>query len=158
VNLNVLVKQFFNENNYNQLADRIAIVRPDGNIIYSNAKDSLESSSIGALVSGVWQAAESLNSIITNESQTYDFRLAFDTTENGLYILPIQIMGESYYVCSIFKDEVNPAKLKRNMRLLKENLEVFLSEYKEVINNRNDYLFSEITDEEMDNLFSFNRV
>jgi hypothetical protein len=158
LNLNLLVKQFFNENDYNKISSRLALVRGDGIIIYSNAEDSFESSSIGALVSGVWQAAESLNSIISNNNEDFDFRLAFDTTENGLYILPIDVLKETFYICSIYKEEVNPAKLKRNLRLLKENLEVFLSEYKEEISTRNDYLFSNITDAEMDNLFKFNRV
>jgi hypothetical protein len=153
-----MVKQFFNENGYDKISSRLALVRADGIIVYSNSSDSFESSSIGALVSGVWQAAESLNSIISNDNEAYDFRLGFDTSENGLYILPINILKESFYICSIYKEEVNPAKLKRNLRLLKQNLEVFLSEYKEEISTRNDYLFSNITDVEMDNLFKFNRV
>ena len=155
-NLNLLVKQFFTENDYDKLASRIVVVRNDGINIYSNTANDFETSSIGALVSGVWQAASSLSKMTNNKVKQENFRLSFDTTLDGLYILPLRILGEVYFICALFTDEDNPAKLKRYVRLLRDNLEVYLRELTFDENkNREGYLFSEITDSEMDNLFSF---
>ena len=167
MNVNVLIKQFFTENEYHKIADRLVVLRSDGINIYSNIEDRFEASSIGALVSGLWQAAESLSSLLKSNHDYYDFRLGFDTSSDGLYVLPFKMMGKTFYICSIYKDSENPGKLKRNIRLLKENLEIYVSSFKvskdakidvNRTNNkseRNEFLFDAISDEEMDRLFAF---
>lgn len=166
MNVNKLIKQFFIENDYHRIADRIVVLRGDGISIYSNIEDQYESSSIGALVSGLWQAAESLSSMLKKDDQFIDFRLAFDTTSDGLYVVPFKMMGKIFYLCAIYSDTDNPGKLKRHIRLLKDNLEVFVSEFKlnkpvNKINKeekgmaRSGFLFESISDEEMDKLFAF---
>ena len=117
MNLNLLVKQFFNENEYNKISDRLVVIRQDGITLYSNYDNKFEESSIGALVSGLWQAAESLSSLLKSGQDFFEFRLGFDTSSDGLYVLPFHIMDGTYYICSIYKDSQNPAKLKRNLRL-----------------------------------------
>ena len=159
VNLNLLVNQFFTENEYDKLASKMVVVRNDGINVYSNIENSFETSSIGALVSGVWQAASSLSSMTRDQAEQDEFRLSFDTSLNGLHILPLRILGEIYFICAIFSEEENPAKLKRYIRLLRDNLEVYLSELSYDDNqNREGYLFTNISDSEMDNLFSFGGV
>ena len=162
MNLNGMVKQFFDENAFGLLADRITVIRYDGICVYSNVKDDFESASICALVSGLWQAAKSLNSLVGANQNFYNYRLGFDTTENGLYVLPFKFKEEEYFICGIYKDTANPAKLKRNLRLLKENLEVFMqaiaADYKADKRDRSGYLFTDISDSEMDSLFDFSRV
>lgn len=159
MNLNLLVEKFFKENDYDRIADKLVVMRHDGINVYSNCNDQFEASSIGALVSGLWQAAESLSSLLKNTNEFYEFRLGFDTTSDGLYVLPLTIMDSTYYICAIYKDTNNPAKLKRNLRLLNNSLELFLSEFSlDAEENRKGYLFTDISDSEMDNLFSFGGV
>ena len=154
--LNAIMKQFFDENEFQYLSDRIAIIREDGISLYSNSGNDFESATISALVSGLWQAAKSLNSLVETKDDFLDFRMAFDSSSNGIYILPFQLRSEEYYFCSIYKDRANPAKLKRDVRLLKENLEVYLSSIeleKESPSGREGYLFKDISDEEIDRMF-----
>ena len=156
MNLNTLVSRFFDEENYGKLAEKIVVLRSDGISVYSNIEDNFEAASIGALVSGVWQAAESLSGFLKSDNNFYEFRLGFDTTADGLFILPLKILNKRYYICAIYKSVDNPAKLKRNISLLKNNLELYLSELSiDAEENRKGYLFDNISDDEMDRLFSF---
>jgi hypothetical protein len=61
MNLNLLVKQFFNENEYNKISDRLVVIRQDGITLYSNYDNKFEESSIGALVSGLWFVCSSFS-------------------------------------------------------------------------------------------------
>jgi len=156
MNLNATIKKFIHENNFQKLSERIVIIRYDGISIYSNAQDDFESATICALVSGLWQAAKQLNTLIDNDNDFFEHRLSFDTTANGLYILPIKIFKEEYFVCSLYKDISNPAKLKRDLRQLKEKLELHLEGVVvEQKIDRSGYLFKNITDEEIDKIFEY---
>lgn len=156
MNLNALIKKFIQENNYQTLSQRFVVIRHDGISIYSNAEDDFESASICALVSGVWQAAKSLNSLVDSENSFYNHRLSFDTSSTGFSVLPIKIMDEEYYICSIYKDVSNPAKLKQQMRVFKDKLENYLlnNSFENQV-DRSGYLFKNITDEEIDKIFEY---
>ena len=135
----------------------------DGITIYSNVKNDFESASASALVSGLWQAAKSLNSLVTSQNEFFDFKLSFDSSENGLFILPFLLNKQEYYLCTIYKDVVNPGKLKRDMRLIKENLEVYLEDFafdgaSQGRAGKESFLFKDITDEEIDRLFDYGEV
>lgn len=156
MNLKDLISTFFKEENYDRLAERVVVMRHDGISIYSNTDDSHQTASIGALVSGLWQAAESLSSFIKDKNNFQEFRLSFDTSESGLYVLPFLVKEQTYYLCSIYKDVQNPGKLKRHLITLRSSLEVYLSDFSfDSEENRKGYLFNEISDDEMDRLFSF---
>ena len=94
MNLNKIVDQFFRENEYNKISDRVLVLRYDGICVYSNQADNFETSSICALVSGAWQAAESMASLLKKKRDFLDFRFSFDTSSDGLYIVPFNIMGK----------------------------------------------------------------
>lgn len=165
MNINLFIKQFFIENEYQKLANRVVVLRGDGIDLYSNIEDKFETSSICALVAGLWQAAKSLSSFISTNNDFFEFRLGFDTSSSGLYVLPFNFRENEYYICAIYKESDNPALLKRHLRLLKQNLETFLSaiEFEPKVNKstsiqREGYLFNNITDEEMDKLFSSSRM
>lgn len=160
MSLNQIVKQFFVENQFDQLAQRISVVRNDGVIVFSNTTDFNESYSIGALVGGLWQAAETLNSIVTKGSDVLDFRLGFDTSDSGIYVLPLEINKTNYYICAIYKDICNPAVLKKSLRNLKDTLSFYLREVSMQSSpiSRRGYLFENITDEEMDKLFKYAEI
>ena len=63
MNLTTLVKEFFIENEFNMISNRVALVRNDGTVLFANSLNSMESANIGALASGIWQAAQSLSLI-----------------------------------------------------------------------------------------------
>lgn len=159
MNINTVVKQFFVENDFHKLASKMAVVRHDGVIVYSNTENFNESYSIGALVGGLWQAAEALNSLVSEQSNIFDFRLSFDTTERGIYVLPFILNKSTYYICAIYKDMNNPAVLKNTLRNLKDTLSFYLDEMIEApVKTRDGYLFTDITDDEMDRLFNLKRI
>src|SRR5690554_6414620 len=157
MNLSALIKDFFIESEFDRVSEKVAIVRTDGTVLYSNSANSFEASNIGALASGIWQAAESLASLVNEPRDGY--RLAFDTSSDGIYLLPLSLGERSCYLCCIYKDLLNPGKLKQNMRNLSFLLEAFvrvesLREESEVqTSGKEGYLFENITDEEMDQLF-----
>lgn len=161
MNLNLLVKQFFIENDFHLIADKVSLIRYDGITLFSNSNNDFDSASTSALVAGLWQAAKSLNQLVSSEEGFYDFRLSFDTTNKGLLILPLQINLQEYFLCAIYKNAVNPGKLKRNIKLVKENLETFLKDFdfkSQPEEGRQTYLFKDISDEEIDHLFEFGGV
>ncbi len=160
MNFNALVKDFFEENEFDRLSDKVAVLRSDGTVLYCNSKDSFEASNIGALASGIWQAASSLSNLVNKSDEESCFRLAFDTTSEGIYILATNLGGIDCYLCCIFKDQLNPGKLKQNMRNIGFLLEAYMREESlrlqstvRAKNVRTGYLFENITDEEMDRLF-----
>jgi predicted regulator of Ras-like GTPase activity (Roadblock/LC7/MglB family) len=138
----------------------IMLVRQDGLVLYSNVEKSLNKHSFGALVGGVWQAAETLSNLV--ESETDDiFRLNFGTSSKGIYILPVSHGKDSLYLSLIFKDEVNPAKIRYQMQNVRSDIQFGLDQIKpqrkEKKVERKGFLFSNITDAEMDQLFNITR-
>lgn len=159
MNVNSIVKQFFVENDFHKLADKVAVVRNDGVVVYANTDNFNESHSIGALVGGLWQAAEALNSLVSNDTDIFDFRLSFDTSAQGIYVLPFILNSNTYYICAIYKDVNNPALLKNNLRNLKTTLSYYLDDIAVTpVVERDGYLFKDISDEEMNNLFNLKRI
>lgn len=149
----VKIEHFFEQLAVTDKLD-ISVVRQDGIQLYSSHKDKLDATSIGALAGGVWQAAESLMAL-SGGSKLDEHRLSFDTSSSGVYILTLKAQREKLYLVGIYKDSLNPAILKQKLRVLHFRLEEYLNADIEEINNRNGFLFENITDEEMDNLFSF---
>ena len=157
MNLNSHLKDFFFENEYDRLAEDISIIRKDGIPVFSNRGKA--SVTIGALISGLWQASESLSTQVTDHHSFKEFRLAFDSTDQGVYVLPLEIFNETYFLSAIYKKERNPGKLKNQMRLIKSNIEIYMSSFKRTKNNnREGYLFEDITDEEIDRMFEASNV
>ncbi|MDD0854671.1 hypothetical protein HBN50_16275 [Halobacteriovorax sp. GB3] len=137
----------------------IIFARRDGVPLYSQSSfsDDIEKDSIGALVSGVWQAARSLVDFLPADDESDIFRLSFDTSSRGIYLLPVMHKGDEYQLGIIYRNMVNPGAMKSKLRIIRNELELFLDE---VFNGeeeslKEDYLFEDITDDEMDNLFSF---
>jgi hypothetical protein len=138
----------------------IFLCRNDGVIIFSQSglSSSLDESAIGALIAGVWQAAGALTSFIPSAGIEDFFRLSFDTSSRGVYVLPVKaIDGREYYFGSIYYDAVNPGLLKSKFRSLRDDLEGFVSTLT-ICGDKEDkstFLFDNITDNAMDQLFSF---
>jgi hypothetical protein len=139
---------------------RLFVTREDGITIYDSVQNNT-TTSVAALVSGVWQASEALMNLVYKQNQVMDFRLAFDTSAQGIYLFPFLLSGKRYFLGAIYSDCVNPGQLKRQIAMIKEEMElVFKTEpsKKVVSTNRQGYLFQDISDEEIDRLFSLGGI
>jgi hypothetical protein len=133
-----------------------ALVRKDGMSLYANHD---QGTTIGALASGIWQAALALTRF-TDDADEKIFCLSFDTSSTGVYILPIQFKREMLYIAALFKNEVNVGKVKYNLKRLQAELQRFMDTQLElvnsepVVNEREGYLFENISDAEINTLFN----
>jgi hypothetical protein len=158
-NLPKLAEEFFTE-----VADvthlrnsSLFLCRSDGVPLYvkNELSSEFDSSSVGALLGGVWQAARAMASFIPSSNDEDVFRLSFDTSDKGIYIVPIKLGNEEVYLGMIYFGEVNPGMIKSKLREMSWRFSEFwsmteFSSFDKVDNS----LFNNITDDEMDNLFS----
>ncbi|MDD4974439.1 MAG: hypothetical protein PHY93_08800 [Bacteriovorax sp.] len=166
-NIPKYVETFFKSCEIDEKLNRYSffLIRYDGVVLYhnNNLGNSLSKSSIGALLGGVWQAARALADFIPKKESKEGYRLSFDTSSQGVYIVPITIGVEELYLGLIYHDEVNPGLIKNKMREMATSFGEFLEqELKESFGKNqvrtkenNDFLFGDITDSEMDRLFAF---
>ncbi|MEI8345930.1 MAG: hypothetical protein WCG27_00575 [Pseudomonadota bacterium] len=156
------LEKFFDENftRFDLENVNIFFCRPDGVLLYrkQTLTDSLSENSIGALLGGVWQAAQALASFLPQSSLPEIFRLSFDTSSQGIYILPVRWKKKDYYLAIIFHNEDNPGAIKLRLREFSNKLTEYLE--KEAVDSsrtkgEDGFLFRNITDEEMNKLFAF---
>jgi hypothetical protein len=107
----------------------------------------------------VWQASEALVSIAHPAKDVMEFRLAFDSSSRGIYLFPFNINGKRYFLGALYLDCLNPGQLKHQVSQLKEELDRYFIEHSapQVVqksHSRNGFLFNDISDEEIDRLFS----
>ena len=143
-----------------EIQARIFLTREDGIMVHDSQTDHT-SQSVCALVSGVWQASEALMGLTGPEQDIMEFRFSFDTSSQGVYLFPLRIQGKKYFIGAIYNNCLNPGWLKRQITILKNKInEVDLAdEFNSKItatiqNDRQGYLFNNISDDEMDRLFS----
>jgi hypothetical protein len=136
---------------------RLFVTREDGITIYDSIQNNT-TTSVAALVSGVWQASEALMGLVYKQSDVMDFRLGFDTSSQGIFLFPFSLSGKRYFLGAIYNECLNPGQLKRQIALIKEEMErLFINEpipKKSVVSKRQDFLFQDISDAEIDRLFS----
>jgi len=146
----------------NLLGARLFVTREDGITIYDSVQNNT-TTSVAALVSGVWQASEALIGLVHKEQEGMDFRLGFDTSSQGIYLFPLQLKGKRYFLGAIYHNCINPGLLKRQVSLIKEEMDrlfnhAFVDEEETDVVTRGGYLFQDISDEEMDRLFSLGGI
>ncbi len=131
--------------------DSVSLIRNDGIVLYSSVEDKFKIQTIGALVSGVWQASKALSNL-AGSSELSEYRLSFDTSDSGIYIIPVTIDGTEFYLSVLYNSLKNPAIIKNQLRAIRNSLVEKVSTSK-ISLKRNGFLFENITDGEMDNLF-----
>lgn len=159
-------KKFFED--YSDI-DRLShcslfMCRQDGMLVYHNngLGDQVDKNSVGALLGGIWQAAQALTNFLPQQDDMDSYRLSFDTSSQGVFIQPLIIQETPYYLGLLYNDEINPAQIKSKLRILMINFKKYLDQEIEGLDvgssestNNDEYLFSDISDAEMDRLFSF---
>ena len=145
----------------NGIKARLFVTRDDGITIYDSVQNKT-TNSVAALVSGLWQASEALMGLVSEDNQIMEFRLGFDTSSQGIYLFPFMLSGKTYFLGAIYTDCLNPGQLKRQISMIKNEMELFLEASpalkSNLITTRQGYLFQDITDAEMDRLFSLGGI
>src|SRR6476620_12571484 len=75
---------------------RLFVTREDGITIYDSVQNQT-TTSVSALVSGVWQASEALMGLVHPNQDVMEFRLGFDTSSQGIYLFPFTISKKKYF-------------------------------------------------------------
>ena len=139
----------------NEIDSTLILVRQDGVVVFEQDNDlsADHKQSLGALMAGAWQAAQAMTDFFPGHDHNY-FRLGFDTSNSGIYILPVEAASEKFYIGLFFKNETNPAILKNKLRNLSHQIVEELGVYFEARESLDKPLFENITDDEIDNIFS----
>lgn len=143
---------------------RLFVTREDGITVYDSVQNQT-TTSVAALVSGLWQASEALMGLVNSEADVHEFRLGFDTSAQGIFLVPLDILGKRYFLGAIYTDLTNPGQLKRRVAMIKEEMDrtfekktaapAPLKKLKvPIVEAREGFLFKDITDEEIDRLFA----
>ena len=160
VKINEALEHFFK--NYEKLerSVRLFVFREDGLILYqTSVVENKTASSCGALMGGTWQAAMTLVSFIGgSKRKPDDYRLSFDSSSEGVHIIAAgQYENYQLYLGGIYAQQVNPAPLKNKIKNLNFKLRACIDELSvKQAGHRTEenYLFSNITDSEIDAMFA----
>ena len=156
-NIESVIQEFFREySGLDTLVNSGLIVcRQDGIPLYSfkSLETEFDSDTAGALIAGVWQASSVLSQFIPTQSED-DFRFNYSTSSKGIYITKISGSFEDIYLSLVYFDVDNPAKLKSRVRLIESKLTDFIESH--LSENKNDevFLFDDLSDTEVDDLFA----
>ena len=154
-------KSFFDrylvESNFGECS--LFLCRKDGGVLYKHGTvaQNMDPDTICVLMSGAWQAAEAVSLLSSGEETLKGFfRFSFDTSSNGIHILPLDINSKKYYLGALFYNQKNPAVLKNEIKKLLFSFQnELLSLDKDETENQS-FLFGNITDKEMNDIFTFN--
>ena len=136
----------------------LVMTRGDGVVLWADANVDKKNHSLGALITGLWSSAKALTDIF--KAENINNNLTYGGSSDGIHITPITLSGKRYAFSVIYKNVANPSKLKLKFRLLKQTIEDSYEEknqYHEIVDEgkeRTKMLFNNITDEEIDNLFT----
>ena len=130
----------------------IFMTRDDGTNVFTNRESEQEST----LVVAAWQAICTVSPI--DNFKTSDFRLSFETSSQGIHVLCFEFTDHRYFASIIYEDTLNPALLKKKFREFIANISNNLKEVNsiksEVKVRRDDFLFQDFSDKELDSVFS----
>ena len=135
----------------------VLVVREDGPILWTNREEEDQQAAYGALMGGAWKAAQTIMELQPSNTtwQRDAFRLSFDTSESGAYILPIGPVKNRLFIGMLFQNEINPGRVKNQFRSFvgQLNSQLIEEDKPEEVGKR-DCLFPEISDDEINQLFS----
>lgn len=137
----------------------IFITRDDATIVFTNKKHT---GSQASLVAAAWQAVSELKKINNLQEESKDFRLSFDIADQGVYVLCFRFLDQNYFATMIYKNVTNPALHKRKFKESLGHIFKDLSQAKdsmrkssrEISQDSSKFLFQNISDDELDKVFS----
>ena len=112
--------------------------------------------SLGALLVGLWQASEAVEGFLSKENAG-EMALSYQDSQRGFFILRPNQNNPEVFWGLLFEGEVNPGKVRLYFKNLRDHFNKIEILDKKEINNSEEgsSLFKDITDEEVDKLFSF---
>ncbi len=117
-------------------------------------RDSKELQSLGALLAGVWQASEALKDFMSEEDSREDLKLNFQNAHSGYLLLPPTQKNPRIVFAFVFEKQTNPGKIKHLAGKIRDHFDEI-----EIMNldtgKEEELLFKDITEDEVDKLFSF---
>ncbi len=147
----------------NELAESaLYLLRSDGIVLFEN-NGGAKTETIGALMSGIYQACSALGEILVAQSSGQkNFRFHYGDSEQGIMACHVghdsESFSESFYLVCLYRSLANPGKLKHELFMLGERLCLYLqnqdSSVKDVSQDKT-VLFQDISDAEVNQLFSF---
>ena len=155
-NIETQIKKLFagyEQNSFFQDSSLI-IITHEGQVIVQLGKklDPSEIHQAGALMAGAWQASTTINSDTTDSKEQV---LSLSNSNSGFFIMPFN-GNHNLSLGVLYRDFLNPGKLKMKAKLIRDFFSQNLSVKKAQDSASSDeYLFKDITDEELDELFSF---
>ena len=138
------------------------LFRNDGICFFSNSEEKNLSQNLTALMTGVWQASKAMFDFLPEQmkGQEAEFKLSFETSSQGVFIQPLQGTSETFYYGVIYSEILNPGPLKQKIRNIKSKLHQVIIEFEQSTPSNTqrsdkgeDYLFKDISDDEIDNIF-----
>jgi predicted regulator of Ras-like GTPase activity (Roadblock/LC7/MglB family) len=160
---NLILKFNHEVNNLKLSGNSYFILREDGVLIHHHGSSNLsfDPNSISALMAGAWQAASTLaDQLEAEKKNSEEFRMSFDNSSCGVYILPVTIDEREYFLGTIYNNTVNPGALKSKLRTLAKKVAdgsvVSTKGHRDTTDNtaKGEYLFKNISDDEISAIFS----
>ena len=150
--------RYLSESNFGECS--LFLCRKDGGVLYKHGPivGEIDPDSICVLMSGAWQAAETVSTMASREKKLEGFfRFSFDTSSSGIHILPLDINSKKYYLGAIFYNQKNPAILKNELKKILFSFQNEILSFDEQEDaEKQSLLFGNITDKEMNDIFTFN--
>ncbi len=130
------------------------LLRKDGICLYSNFSKEGSESTI-ALMAGMWQASEALGKFANIENE--EGRICYESSSSGIIIHKLNNNTNLIYAVQ-YSNIVNPGYMKMKLKNMiskidEEKIEETYINNK--INYNSEFLFSEISDDEIDRMFNF---
>lgn len=134
---------------------QLFFLRKDGVLLFTN-RDPADAQSISALMGGIWQAAAAVSDFIPHFKKEEVYRLTFDTSSKGVYILPVEIFNGEFYLGAIYYNKTNPAVVKHELREIHRLLLEEMAPLSTKASGKTDskFLFKDISDDEINSIFS----
>lgn len=138
------------------------VLRHDGQVLYHHPRAG-DDASVGVLVGGAWQASMAVSRLMDGGREEGRFRLSFDTSDSGMYVLPLADGDERLYLGLLYEGDANPGRLKNSLRTLRDGLTAHLGRARPPADldfgedgppaGGEGALLVDITDEEIERLF-----
>lgn len=134
----------------------VLAISAEGQILaqMGEVKEANELQSLGALLAGVWQASEALKDFMSDDNSKEDLRLNFQNAHSGYLLLPPTKKNPKIIFAFVFEKQTNPGKIKHLAGKIRTHFDEI--EIMNVDNGKEEeLLFKDITEDEVDKLFSF---
>lgn len=154
--INQNLKSHFQSFSQNSVFEKVTIflITKDGQVLdrLGNPWEG-DATSLGALFVGILQASEAVKESVSGKSED-EMDLSYSSSQTGFFILKPTTENPDVFWVFLYKEALNPGKIRVYGRKLRDHFNG-IKILEKPTSRSGETLFQNITDEEMDNLFSF---